>query len=234
MTPLKRAFDIAAALFLGALLAIPFAVIALWALRSHGRPLFYVAERMKTPTEGFGLWKLRTMTVAPADSGVTGADKAARITPAGAVLRRTRADEIPQLWNVLKGDMSFVGPRPPLRQYVERFPEIYGAVLKSRPGITGLATLYAHAWEERILAACRTPEETDAVYCRRSVPRKARLDLIYQQRRTLWLDVWIMWETVMRVLRRRKRHGPSATAGLPRASAAPTVRRQRDQGSDEQ
>jgi lipopolysaccharide/colanic/teichoic acid biosynthesis glycosyltransferase len=223
MTPLKRAYDIAAALFLGTLLAIPFAIIAIWAVRRHGWPLFYVAERMKTPTEGFGLWKLRTMTVAGTDSGVTGADKASRITPTGAILRRTRADEIPQLWNVLKGDMSFVGPRPPLRQYVERFPEIYGAVLRSRPGVTGLATLYAHGWEERVLAACTTPEETDAAYARRCVPRKARLDLIYQRRRTLWLDVWIMWETVMRVLRRRKGGAAPSAAGLQQGGTAPTV-----------
>jgi lipopolysaccharide/colanic/teichoic acid biosynthesis glycosyltransferase len=223
MTPLKRAFDIAAVLFLGTLLAIPFAIIAIWALSRHGRPLFHVAERMKTPTEGFRLWKLRTMTVAGTDGGVTGADKASRITPVGAILRRTRADEIPQLWNVLKGDMSMVGPRPPLRQYVERFPEIYGAVLRSRPGVTGLATLFAHAWEERLLAACRTPEETDAVYSRRCVPRKARLDLIYQRRRTLWLDVWIMWKTVMRVLRRRKERNKPASAGLPSGAQPPRL-----------
>ncbi|MFN6977599.1 MAG: sugar transferase [Gemmobacter sp.] len=225
MTPVKRAYDLAAVLFLGTLLAIPFLGIALWALWREGWPLFYVAERMKTPSQGFGLWKLRTMTVAgPGESGVTGADKAARITPTGRILRRTRADEIPQLWNVLKGDMSFVGPRPPLRVYVERYPEIYGAVLRSRPGVTGLASLCAHAWEERLLAACTTPEETDAVYCRRCIPRKARLDLIYQRRRTLWLDVAIMWWTVARVLRRRKPGPAGASAGLPRRRRMPRVR----------
>jgi lipopolysaccharide/colanic/teichoic acid biosynthesis glycosyltransferase len=152
----------------------------------------------------------------PDEAGVTGADKADRITPVGRVLRRTRADEIPQLWNVLRGDMSFVGPRPPLRQYVERFPELYAQVLRSRPGITGLATLAAHRWEERILAACTTPEETDAVYARRCIPRKARLDLIYQRRQTLWLDVWIMGRTAARVLRRRKGAQRRGTGGIAR------------------
>lgn len=209
MTPAKRLFDIAAALFLMAVLALPFAAVLLWLLVREGRPLFHVAERMKAPGQPFRLWKLRTMRPAPpgADSGVTGADKAARITPAGRFLRRTRLDEVPQLWNVLKGDMSFVGPRPPLRQYVERFPEIYAQVLRSRPGITGLATLHYHAHEEWWLARCRTPEETDAVYARVCVPRKARLDLIYQQRRNLCLDLMLMLETAARVMRRRRKPG---------------------------
>ena len=103
---------------------------------------------MKAPGVPFHLWKLRTMTVVREDSGVSGGDKAARITPVGRFLRRARLDEIPQLWNVIRGDMSFVGPRPPLRLYVERFPALYAEVLKSRPGITGLATLHFHAHEE--------------------------------------------------------------------------------------
>jgi lipopolysaccharide/colanic/teichoic acid biosynthesis glycosyltransferase len=209
MTPAKRLFDIAAALFLMAVLALPFAAVLLWLLLREGRPLFHVAERMKAPGQPFRLWKLRTMRPAQpgADSGVTGADKANRITPAGRFLRRSRLDEVPQLWNVLKGDMSFVGPRPPLRQYVERFPEIYAQVLRSRPGITGLATLHFHAHEEWLLARCRTRAETDAVYARVCVPRKARLDLIYQQRRNLCLDLMLMLETAARVMRRRRKPG---------------------------
>lgn len=207
MTASKRIFDIAVALLLMAVLALPFAALLLWLLVREGRPLFYVAERMRAPGRPFRLWKLRTMTVARpgADSGVTGADKAGRITATGALLRRIRADEIPQLWNVLKGDMSFVGPRPPLRQYVERFPEIYAQVLRSRPGVTGLASLHFHAHEEHLLARCTTAEETDDVYSRLCVPRKARLDLIYQRHRNLCFDIALMWETVARVLLRRWR-----------------------------
>ncbi len=200
MTRAKRFVDIALALILIALLAIPFAVIALWLLIREGRPLFYLSERMRAPARPFQLIKLRTMTTAPAESGVSGGDKAARITPAGRFLRRTRLDEIPQLFNVLKGDMSFVGPRPPLREYVERFPDLYARVLQSRPGITGLASLTFHRHEEQLLAACKTPEETDDVYARRCVPRKARLDLIYQRRRTLCLDFRLMLQTLARAL----------------------------------
>jgi lipopolysaccharide/colanic/teichoic acid biosynthesis glycosyltransferase len=175
----------------------------------EGRPLFHVAERMRAPGRPFRLWKLRTMRPAPAaaDSGVSGGDKAARITALGRLLRRSRLDEIPQLWNVIRGDMSFVGPRPPLRQYVERFPDLYAQVLRSRPGITGLATLVYHGHEERLLARCATPEETDALYARACVPRKARLDLIYQRRRSLCWDLWLMMQTAGKVVpRRRNRH----------------------------
>lgn len=203
MTPQKRLFDIALALALATALALPFTVLVLVLLANQGRPVFYVAERMRAPGRPFQLWKLRTMTVTQADSGVSGGDKSARITPAGRFLRATRLDEIPQLWNVLKGDMSFVGPRPPLRQYVERFPDVYAKVLRSRPGITGLATLEFHAHEERLLAPCRSADETDAVYCRRCIPRKARLDLIYQAHQSVCFDLVLLARTAGRVLLRR-------------------------------
>ncbi len=135
MTPGKRAFDLTVSLLLGALLLPVLAVLILILLAAEGRPVFYIAERMKTPTQGFGLIKLRTMRPAPpgANAGVTGGDKSNRMSRLHRILRRTRADEIPQLWNVIRGDMSLVGPRPPLRLYVEAFPDIYGPVLQSRP-----------------------------------------------------------------------------------------------------
>lgn len=204
MTPGKRLLDIVLALGLAAVLALPFAVLVIVLLLSEGRPVFYVAERMKAPGQPFALWKLRTMRLAgPTESGVSGGDKSSRISPTGRFLRRARLDEIPQLWNVLRGDMSFVGPRPPLRLYVERFPELYAQVLRSRPGVTGLASLHFHAHEERLLARCASAAETDAVYSRRCVPRKARLDLIYQQRRSLCLDLFLIWQTASRVVFRR-------------------------------
>jgi lipopolysaccharide/colanic/teichoic acid biosynthesis glycosyltransferase len=200
MTPAKRLMDLVLALLLAALLALPFGLVLIWLRLTQGAPVFYLSERMRAPGRPFWLWKLRTMTVDHADSGVSGGNKRGRITPIGRFLRRTRLDEVPQLWNVLRGDMSFVGPRPPLRLYVERFPEVYAQVLQSRPGITGLATLVFHRHEERLLAACRTPEETDTVYARRCVPRKARLDLIYQRNRTVFSDVALLASTLRRVV----------------------------------
>ena len=202
MSPSKRTLDLALALVAGVLLLPVGLVIAAAIALVDGRPVFYGSERMAGPGRPFTLWKFRTMRPDAADAGVTGADKAARITRVGRLLRRTRADEIPQLWNVLTGEMSLVGPRPPLRRYVEMFPDLYAAVLQSRPGVTGLATLVFHGHEERILERCRTSAGTEAAYVRRCVPRKARLDLIYTRRRSLCFDLVILGRTV---LRRRRR-----------------------------
>ena len=204
MTMGKRLVDLALAVLLVAVLALPFGLLVLVLWLREGRPVFYVAERMRAPGRPFQLWKLRTMAVAPAEAGVSGGNKTARITATGRFLRRSRLDEVPQLWNVLTGDMSFVGPRPPLRIYVERFPELYALVLQSRPGITGLATLTFHHHEEALLAKCATAAETDTVYARRCVPRKARIDLIYQQRRSLWMDFGLMGLTLARALKLSK------------------------------
>jgi len=196
MTWSKRLFDLFFASLLVLLLWPIMIGLILWLLLRQGRPLFYPAERMKGIGQPFTLWKLRTMTVVDEDSGVSGGDKESRITPIGARLRSKRLDELPQLWNILKGDLSFVGPRPPLRQYVEQFPEIYGKVLKSRPGVTGLATLAYHGHENTLLTRCETSEETDAVYARSCVPRKARLDLIYQRHQNMCYDFDLVFQTI--------------------------------------
>jgi lipopolysaccharide/colanic/teichoic acid biosynthesis glycosyltransferase len=201
MTIAKRIYDLGAVFILGAFIVLPFAMLLVYLLVKQGRPIFYVAERMRAPDRSFHLWKLRTMTVERENSGVSGGDKAARITPMGRMLRKTRADEIPQLWNVLRGDMSFVGPRPPLRIYVERFPELYREVLKSRPGITGLATITYHRHEERLLAQCMSADETDRVYAQRCVPAKAKIDIIYQKHSSICFDVVIMTKTFLRATR---------------------------------
>ena len=202
MTPTKRVFDVTLAICGAVLFAVPAALLVILLLVFQGRPIFHLAERMKTPDQAFWLWKFRTMHVAVADAGVSGGDKTLRITRIGKALRRSRLDELPQLWNILQGDMTFVGPRPPLRAYVERRPDLYRRVLKNRPGITGLATLVLHQREERLLAACKTALETDAVYLRRCVPIKARLDLIYQRKQTFLLDLAVLSDTVLRIVKK--------------------------------
>lgn len=204
MTLGKRLVDLILATALSLILALPFGLLILYLLWKNGRPVFYVAERMRAPGQPFALWKLRTMSVVPAEAGVSGGNKTSRINATGRFLRRTRLDEVPQLYNVLKGDMSFVGPRPPLRLYVERFPALYAQVLRSRPGITGLATLVFHRHEEKLLARCHSAAETDAVYARRCVPRKAQIDLIYQRRRSVAMDFGLMALTLARALKLSK------------------------------
>lgn len=200
MTPTKRVFDITLAIFGAVLFAVPAAILAIFLLVGQGRPIFYLAERMKTPDQSFWLWKFRTMHVAIADGGVSGGDKTGRVTRIGKALRQSRLDELPQIWNILRGDMSFVGPRPPLRSYVERRPDLYGSVLKNRPGLTGLATLVLHQREERLLAACTTALETETIYMRRCVPIKARVDMIYQRKQNFMFDLALLVRTVFRIV----------------------------------
>lgn len=197
MTASKRMVDLVLAALLAALLSPVVLVIAALILIRDGRPVFFLSERMKAPDQPFRLVKFRTMTVEPDDGLASGGHKAARITRTGRWLRRYRLDEIPQLWNILRGDISFVGPRPPLRRYVEMYPALYGAVLRSRPGLTGLATLVFHRREARLMEACHTAAESEAVYTRRCVPVKARLDLIYARNQSVCYDLKLMLATVL-------------------------------------
>ena len=198
----KRLFDLVLAvlllapglpLFMGIWLAI--------ALRD-GRPVVYASQRVRAPGVRFTLWKFRTMAMDPdgREVGVSGGDKAHRITPLGQFLRRSRLDELPQLFNVLRGDMSFVGPRPPAPPYVERFPELYAEVLECRPGITGLATVMFHSHEEWLLRDTRTARETEEIYVRRCIPRKARLDRIYRDNASIGIDLYLLYLTAGKLL----------------------------------
>ena len=199
MTPQKRVLDLMLVILFAPFLLPMLAALVVLTWQREGRPVFYGSERMQAPTRSFMLWKLRTMRTVSQDSGVTGGDKSGRITPTGQILRNKRLDELPQIFNILRGDISFVGPRPPLRTYVERFPDIYQKVLQSRPGVTGLASLVYARHETHLLARCDTAEATDAIYARACVPRKARIDLIYQRNQSLILDVWLIGLTAARL-----------------------------------
>ncbi len=197
----KRLVDLSLSLVLALILLLPLGLLIVVLLVVEGRPIFYVSERMRSPTDGFGLIKLRTMAVNTGDGGVTGGNKSAQLSKLHRLLRRSRADEIPQLWNVIRGDMSLVGPRPPLRSYVDDFPEIYAQVLRSRPGVTGLASLRFHAHEERLLAACTSAAQTDEVYRTRCVPRKAKLDMIYARNASVCYDLVLIAQTAFKSFR---------------------------------
>lgn len=207
-----------------ALLLLPAALLALSALYVvavviQGRPFLFASERMRTPDQAFRLYKIRTMHPPEAEVGemVLCARQARRVTPLGAVLRRARLDELPQIFNVLKGDIGFIGPRPPLRRYVEAYPDLYAEVLRGTlPGITGLATVMLHRREEVLLAACRDPAEADSVYRARCIPIKARLDLIYSRNRGFRLNAMILFRTVSRLsLRSRHTHSPTISSAEP-------------------
>jgi lipopolysaccharide/colanic/teichoic acid biosynthesis glycosyltransferase len=199
----KRLFD----LCLGALVLVVFSpfllAVVVCMLLYCGMPVFHVSERMKTPDRAFRLIKFRTMRSprqGEVDTGVSGGDKTDRITPLGRHLRSARLDELPQLLNILSGDMSFVGPRPPLRQYTNMFPDLYAAVLVTPPGVTGLASIIFHKAEARLLASSRSAQETEAIYITRCIPRKARLDQIYIKNRSLRLDLYILYLTAAKIV----------------------------------
>lgn len=196
----KRLFDIIFATLFLIPLSVVMIFIALALLTIHGRPILYISPRMNAPNHSFDLLKFRTMRPYDNDGGATGGHKHWRITRFGHFLRRTRLDELPQLFNILRGEMSFVGPRPPLREFVEHFPLQYKKVLTNPPGVTGLATMVYHAHEDRILHRCKTAQETQRVYYSRCLPTKLRLDIIYQVKRNWRIDLWIIANTVMTVI----------------------------------
>lgn len=205
LPPGRRALDISVTLLAAFCLWPVLLALALLIRLRDGAPVLYPAERMYAPGRSFILWKFRTMAPDPADHGVTGGDKAGRITPLGRHLRRWRLDELPQLWNLLRGDITLIGPRPPLRSHVAARPTLFARVLRSRPGLTGLATLRWHAREAALLRPCRTAAETERIYLARCLPAKARLDLWYARHRNLSLDLWILTRTLWPRRRRQRR-----------------------------
>jgi lipopolysaccharide/colanic/teichoic acid biosynthesis glycosyltransferase len=209
----KRALDLA--LLAGAApLAAP-AVAVGWSLARAGSPGpgFFRQERIGRRGRPFTIWKLRTMTV-PRDGardtlGVTAAGDA-RVTATGRRLRGGKLDELPQLWNVLRGDMSLVGPRPDIAEWVRRLPDGFGPALTVRPGLTGLAAV-VYADEESVLAAYPSAEEAYATVV---LPRKLELDRLYAENVSLGLDLRILALTALLFLRR-----PAATRRAERLAA---------------
>lgn len=201
MTPMKRAFDIIVAILILIAAAPILLSITILVILFDGAPVLYISERMKTPTTSFRLVKFRTMRSSSDSLRATGGYNQSRVTTLGKWLRSSRLDELPQLWNILKGDMSFVGPRPPLRRYVEMCDDTYEKVLRNRPGVTGLASLLYHHHEEWLLKDTSDPSEAEDIYCRICVPQKAKIDLIYQRHSSLCFDITIMFTTVLRRLK---------------------------------
>ena len=207
----KRPFDVVAGLLL-CVVALPLiAVIAVLIRLRLGQGVFYRQERVGQNGRIFTIWKFRTMrpdrrreqASIETDRRTTHkANHDPRHTRLGRLLRKLSLDELPQLWNVLRGDMSLVGPRPLMMEYLERYDSEQARRHEVRPGVTGLATLRFHKREEVLLAGCATAEETDRVYRRRCVPVKARLDLIYQKNASVCFDLALIWETARGVLKR--------------------------------
>jgi len=175
MYPLvKRLFDVLASA-LGLLLLSPVLAVVAFAVKlCGGGPVFYRQRRVGQHGVPFDMWKFRTMIPNADQRGaLVTKDRDDRITRAGRVLRKTKLDELPQLWNVLRGDMSLVGPRPEVPRYLDRYTEAQKTVLEYKPGITDLATLLFRN-EEALLEGAADVETFYLQYC---VPRKTELNL---------------------------------------------------------
>jgi len=190
---MKRLFDITCSLLGLVLLAPLMVVIALIIKLSSAGPILFSQKRVGLHERLFTVYKFRTM-VDKADtmgtSVTTGADP--RITPVGRVLRRTKFDELPQLLNVFKGDMSFVGPRPDVPEITAKYTPQMKRIFSVRPGITSVATLHFR-WEEEILAKVPDP---DAFYDAVVVPLKVSLAMEHVRRNSFWFDLKILLQTV--------------------------------------
>lgn len=185
----KRLLDFAISLCAIALLLAPLAVLAVLIKLDSPGPVFFRQERIGRNFRPFFIWKFRTMVNgAPRLGGPITVSGDPRVTRLGRMLRRWKLDELPQLINVLKGDMSLVGPRPELAEYVERFRADYAEILKVRPGLTDPASL-KYRDEEQVLSLAADPE---AEYVSRVLPEKIRLAKAYAARASLAGDLKIM------------------------------------------
>lgn len=193
----KRAFDVAASLAGLVVLSPVFAAVAIAVLVDSGAPVLFRQERVGRGGVPFTIHKFRTMRPAAGTRITAGGDP--RITRVGAFLRRTKLDELPQIWDVLRGAMSFVGPRPEVPDMLARYPaDARERMLSVRPGITDLATLEFRD-EEAILAGA---EDVERVYLEEVVPRKLALSLDYVDRRSFALDMAILGRTIAALFRR--------------------------------
>ena len=192
----KRAFDVVCSA-LGLLVLSPVLLICalLVGLTSPGGILFR-QERIGKDGVPFTLYKFRSMRKDNAGLKITTSGDS-RVTPVGKVLRRTKLDELPQLFNVLKGDMSFVGPRPEVREYTDLYDEEQRQVLLVRPGITGLASIRFRN-ENELLDESDDPNRT---YIEEVMPQKLALDLEYIPHASVFYDIRLILETLVTVVR---------------------------------
>jgi len=196
---LKRVFDIVCA-GAGLMILSPLLLWAAWRIRREdGGPVFYRGERVGLQGKPFRIFKFRTMVVDAEKIGASStSDDDPRITRIGKILRKYKLDELPQLINVLKGDMSLVGPRPQVKWAVDRYTEEERRLLSIRPGITDYASL-RFPNEGEILKGSKDPDKD---YMEKIHPEKMRLSLEYLRNRSFWLDLKLILQTVAAIFRR--------------------------------
>ena len=195
---MTRFCDIVFSLF-GLLLLSPlFLIVALWIIIDDPGPVFYRQQRVGKDGRDFGLLKFRSMRIdADKQSLITIGDRDPRVTRAGYYIRKYKIDELPQLLNVLIGDMSLVGPRPEVRKYVDLYTEEQRKVLSVRPGITDYASI-EYIDENTLLAQSKDPDKT---YIEQIMPAKIALNMRFIAHPTIGEYLKILFLTITKIIR---------------------------------
>jgi lipopolysaccharide/colanic/teichoic acid biosynthesis glycosyltransferase len=188
---MKRVFDITASFFGLVLVSPVLGVIALIIKSAMGNPIIYCQKRSGRHGNLFTIYKFRSMT-SNHDGSTVSIKGESRITTIGAFLRKYKLDELPELWNVLKGDMSFVGPRPDVPEYLNKLVGEERLILELRPGITSPASL-KYTLEEELVASAQDPLK---YYNEVIWPDKVRLNLEYYRNRSFFGDLMLILRTV--------------------------------------
>lgn len=194
---MKRIFDVVAS-GLGLLVLSPFfLLLAVWIKLDSAGPVFYRQVRVGRYNRNFRLFKFRSMRVGADKKGlITVGGRDPRVTRSGYFIRKYKLDELPQLINVLLGDMSLVGPRPEVRKYVEMYTSEQLHVLDVRPGITDMASI-RYRNENELLAEAEDPE---AYYIREIMPDKLKINLEYVAKHSFWFDIKLIFKTITEVV----------------------------------
>jgi len=194
---IKRLFDIISASIVLVILSPVFIVVAILIVKDSKGGVFFKQKRVGLDQLEFGLFKFRTMRPDSDGVKITVGDRDPRVTDVGYFLRKYKLDELPQLINILRGEMSVVGPRPEVKQYVDLYNSEQLQVLSVKPGLSDLATL-EYVNESEILAQSDNPEQT---YINDIMPNKLRLNLDYIKNQSLLLDLKIIFKTFSRIIR---------------------------------
>ena len=191
---IKRIFDFSSSL-LGLVILFPLLILISFAIKiGSSGPILFSQKRVGKDGKQFILIKFRSMMINQQSNNTATAKGDDRITTIGVLLRKYKLDELPELWNVLKGEMSLVGPRPDVPGYADNLKGEDRRILKLRPGITGMASL-KYANEESILSEQDNPQKyNDEVI----FPDKVKVNLEYYENQSLWLDIKIIFATIFR------------------------------------
>jgi len=194
---MKRVFDLVVSTIALICLAPFFLVIAVIVIADSKGPVFFRQVRVGKDNKDFGLLKFRSMVVNQSNKvQLTIGSRDSRITKSGYWLRKYKLDELPQLLNIFKGEMSFVGPRPEVRKYVNLYTNEQQKVLSVKPGLTDWASIQ-FSNESDLLASSNDPEN---FYIQEIIPVKLSQNLSYIERNNLWIDFQIIFLTIKKVM----------------------------------